>query len=139
LHKTVFLITIIAMSKLAGYMVTWTTYGTWLQGDKRGFVKNGEILPGDESLHKLCENLQKNPTAILNEKEKVIVRDAIVREAERIGHQLEAIVACTNHVHLAARPFRESIESIVNRYKNIATRALRQCDRKGRVWTIGFH
>jgi hypothetical protein len=30
------------MSKTVGYMVTWTTYGTWLQGEKKGFVKDGE-------------------------------------------------------------------------------------------------
>jgi hypothetical protein len=31
-------------------MITFTTYGTWLQGDERGYVKNGRILPGDETL-----------------------------------------------------------------------------------------
>ncbi len=31
------------MGKTLGYMITWTTYGTWLQGDKRGYVKEGEI------------------------------------------------------------------------------------------------
>ena len=29
------------MEKTLGYMITLTTYGTWLQGDKRGYVKNG--------------------------------------------------------------------------------------------------
>ena len=27
------------MSDMVGYMLTWTTYGTWLQGDERGWVK----------------------------------------------------------------------------------------------------
>jgi hypothetical protein len=26
------------MKRIIGYMVTWTTYGSWLQGDKRGLV-----------------------------------------------------------------------------------------------------
>jgi len=38
------IIKISCMSKLVGYMVTWTTYGSWLQGDKRGFVKDGKIF-----------------------------------------------------------------------------------------------
>ncbi len=25
------------MGKVIGYMVTWTTYGTWLQGEEKGF------------------------------------------------------------------------------------------------------
>jgi hypothetical protein len=29
------------MSKIIGYMVTWTTYGSWLPGDERGYVKDG--------------------------------------------------------------------------------------------------
>jgi len=32
------------MEKIIGYMVTFTTYGTWLQGDKRGYVKDGKVL-----------------------------------------------------------------------------------------------
>jgi hypothetical protein len=27
------------MVKTLGYMITFTTHGTWLQGDERGFVK----------------------------------------------------------------------------------------------------
>ena len=33
------------MAKTLGYMITWTTYGTWLQGDERGYVKDGNICP----------------------------------------------------------------------------------------------
>jgi len=29
------------LRRLFGYMLTWTTYGTWVQGDRRGFVKDG--------------------------------------------------------------------------------------------------
>jgi len=31
------------MAKTLGYMITWTTYGTWLQGGEKGFVKNGVV------------------------------------------------------------------------------------------------
>jgi len=30
------------MARMIGYMLTWTTYRTWLQGDKRGYVKDDE-------------------------------------------------------------------------------------------------
>ena len=35
---------------MIAYMVTWTTYGSWLQGDKRGYVKDGQILGGNYNL-----------------------------------------------------------------------------------------
>ena len=54
------------MGKIIGYMVTWTTYGTRLQGDKRGYVKGGEILQGNENIREICQRLQKQPAVILN-------------------------------------------------------------------------
>jgi len=113
------------MGKVIGYMVTWTTYGTWLQGDKRGYVKDGRILEGDQRLLELCKGLQEGQTVKLTKPEKEIVRRAISSESQRIGHKLEALAVCTNHVHLAARPCDRSIERIVSMYKSAGTRALR--------------
>jgi len=126
------------MAKLVGYMLTWTTYGSWLQGDKRGFVRDGEIFPGDETILGLCRKLQKGPTVKLTKQEKAIVETAILKEAERIGHKIEALTVCTNHIHLAARPCDKSIERIVSMYKSAATRELRCYGRTGRIWTRGF-
>lgn len=33
---------VLIMVRMIAYMLTWTTYGTWLQGDKRRYVKDGE-------------------------------------------------------------------------------------------------
>ena len=127
------------MAKLVGYMVTWTTYGTWLQGDKRGYVKDGKVLPGDERILGICKDLQKEPPVKLKKQEKAIIREAILNEAERIGQKLEALVICTNHVHLAVRSCDKSIERIVSMYKSVSTRALRSCGQVGRIWTKGFN
>ncbi|MFH1614793.1 MAG: transposase [Planctomycetota bacterium] len=126
------------MAKLVGYMVTWTTYGSWLQGDRRGYVRNGQILQGDETILQWCKKFQKGPTIQLNKQEKEIVRQSICQEAGRIGQKLEALAVCTNHVHLAVRLSGESIERTVSRYKCVATLALRHNGRSGRIWTTGF-
>ena len=47
------------MAKTVGYMVTWTTYGSWLQGDKRKYVKDGKVLDGDEHIYSLCKKRKK--------------------------------------------------------------------------------
>jgi len=126
------------MPKTFGYMLTWTTYGSWLQGDKRGYVKDGRTLRGDKELVTLCENLQKNHTVKLRHNEKDIVCRAILDEAERIGQTIEALAVCSNHVHLVSRYFPEPIGCTVSRFKNVATTALRKHGRAGRVWTRGF-
>ena len=86
--------------KLIGYMLTWTTYGTWLQGDKRGYVKNGIILSANPKLQTANRNNQKHPTVKLNANLILIVKNAIEKEAERIGQKIYAIAVCSNHVHL---------------------------------------
>ena len=40
------------MAETIGYMLTWTTYGTWLQGELKGFVKNGKARGDNVALRK---------------------------------------------------------------------------------------
>ena len=126
------------MSDIVGYMVTWTTYGTWLQGDRRGYVKNGVVLPENEKIETVNRELQKYDSIILTESEKETIRRVILDEAAAQGHKIHAIAVCTNHVHLIAEPCKLSIEEAVSRYKNKATMSLRKFGRPGRLWTKGF-
>ena len=126
------------MSKIVGYMLTWTTYGSWLPGDKRGYVENGKILSGDESILQRNKERQKSNNVKLNSKEKQIVNKAVLSEAEKIGQQVEALVVYSNHIHILTRPHKKSLEEIVSRYKSITTRALWGNGRMGRIWTKGY-
>lgn len=127
------------MSEITGYMATWTTYGTWLPGDERGYVNNkGQPLKGDKEILQENQERQKSPAVILNLPEKKFVRQTILDEAVRIRHKIIALAVCTNHVHLLAEPHHESIETIIGRYKSITTRDFWQYGRKGKIWTRGF-
>ena len=119
-------------------MVTWSTYGSWLPGDKRGYVEDGKILPGDTKIHERNKQRQKSPTIKLNAVEKKLVTQTILEEAKKINHKVEALVVCSNHVHLLGRPHKESVGKLVGRYKSLAARALWQHGLKGRIWTKGY-
>ena len=125
-------------AKMVGYMVTWTTYGSWLPGDKRGYVKRGKVLPSNPNILKASKSMQKSTTITLNSEQKAIIRRAILQEAGKIGHKIEALAVCTNHIHLVARPFEESIESKISRYKNVAMFALCKNGPVKRIWSRGF-
>ena len=43
-------------------MATWTTYGTWLQGNEKKYVKDGEILQADKELEEANKRQQKSKT-----------------------------------------------------------------------------
>ena len=138
LHIGRFADTIGLMGKMVGYMVTWTTYGTWLQGDKRGYVRDGKVLPSDTGLEEANRKLQKSGPVRLTPKQKRVVEEAVFKEAEQISQEILALAVCSNHVHLVTNSGKESIENTVSRYKNVSTSALKKTGLTKRIWTRGF-
>ncbi len=126
------------MLNTLGYMLTWTTYGTWLQGDKRGYVKKGETLPGDEKLLEANKNAQSEDTFRLNYKQKKIVYDAIMNQANTIGQKVLAIVVYSNHIHIVAEYVPKSVGDIVAYYKTAGRLALKELGISGKIWTTGY-
>ena len=61
-------------------MVTWTTYGTWIRGDKRGWRENGKIYEPNPHLKQIDESQMKGNIVRLNSKEKTVVKEAICKE-----------------------------------------------------------
>ena len=66
------------MQKVLGYMLTWTAYGSWLQGDRRKYVKNGQILDPDPSLERKNKENMKYPKVSLNAAQREIIEKAII-------------------------------------------------------------
>jgi len=125
------------MARTLAYMVTWTTYGTWLQGDRK-YVKNGQILPPNKSLAAAnVRALTKKPVR-LSFHQRQVVEEAIHRQAVRFDQRIYALVVCTNHVHLLAEYIPRPIGIVVQRYKKCAVHSLRGIGIQGRVWTSGF-
>ena len=119
-------------------MVTWTTYGSWLQGNKRGYVKDGKILSQNDKLKSANLKQQKYPIVKLNSEQRQIVKYTIIEEDCRTNHRILAIAVCSNHVHIVASVSDESIEQVVHRYKYSATLALRKFGTQGKIWSRGF-
>jgi len=120
-------------------MVTFTTYGTWLQGDDRGYVKDGEILKGNKALFDSNRRAMKGKSIRFNGRAKEIVRQAILNEAQEMNQKVFAILVWSNHVHVAAGNIDESIGKVVGRYKAAATKALRGAGFTDKVWTKGYN
>jgi len=126
------------MGKMAGYMLTWTTYGSWLQGDRRGYVKDGELLGENPKLREANIKSQGGNKVTLKEQEREIVRKAILHEAKKLGQKIYSLAVCSNHVHLVAGYISGPINEVVGYYKNAARVALQINGFVGRVWTKGY-
>ena len=97
------------------WFLTWTTYGTWLPGDERGFVspkfegdtperRNNEPgRPYDEGradLRRIAENKLAGDPVRLTRAQAEVVRHQFEETARYRGWQLLAGAIMANHVHL---------------------------------------
>lgn len=133
------------MPDALAYLITFTTFGTWLHGDRRGSVDLDHNTPGAPFLDAAPRRVRwervnaRQAPVILDATAREIVRAAIVGVCLYRGWSLHALNVRTNHLHAvvsaAAPP-----ESVMHDFKAYATRALRQ---KGRAadgaspWTAG--
>ena len=128
------------MSRVIGYMVTCTAYGTWLQGDERGWVKGGEVLEGDARVVAVNRKSLKDDPVRFKRREKEIVRKCILEQAQERGDKVRAVSVFSNHVHVVVEGNHEDIKSMVRKFKAGATAALHRagfaCGKK--IWTSGF-
>jgi hypothetical protein len=122
---------------LLGYMLTWTTYGTWLQGEKKGWAKDGKVYRGNSALLEANKQLLKSQPVRLNKKHKQIVHDEINLTANRLGQEVLAVSVYSNHVHLVVNNIDKPAGIVAGIYKRDGTYALKKVDINGNVWTRG--
>ena len=122
------------------YFITWTTYGTWLPGDARGWRKTRK---GDQAprplLEAWCRHRMTESPVLLNETQRAKV-EAVCREHAQVrGWVLHAVSARSNHVHLAVTADKKP-ETVRDQFKANAMRVLRQppdAITNEKVWTSG--
>lgn len=126
------------MAKTLGYMITWTTYGTWLQGDHRGYVKNGSILPENTYLLQANKQLQLQEAVKFSKVQQQIVRQAIIKQAASLGQQIYSLAVKPAHIHLVVQYIPQPISKVVAYYKKSARLALKTEGYNGKLWTRGY-
>ena len=87
-------------SDFVGVFITWTTYGTWLPGDARGWrdSRRGPQLP-DPQLELEARSRMKFAEVRLRPNDRVTVEQAIRTHCHHRGWALHAVNARSNHVH----------------------------------------
>lgn len=125
------------------YLITWTTYGTWLHGDQRGSAdpdhnRHGTPYLSEQSGRARFEASElKHKPVTLNSESRRIVTDTITDHIDHRGWILHALNVRTNHVHVVVSGNAEP-EKMMREFKAWATRRLREAGLVGeetRVWT----
>lgn len=135
------------------WMLTWTTYGSWIPGDARGSTSYthspGEIrkmnnrpgtmpAPSNKSLENYSHEIRKHPVVFLNRSMAEIVAEQLRETAEWRGWQLLIVSIMTTHIHLVLQvPGDPKPSQLLKDLKSYASRRLNQYDpnRSGRWWT----
>jgi REP element-mobilizing transposase RayT len=136
------------------WLISWTCYGTWLPGARRGFVSHVRDEEGNQVIHNTpgtpfdadmpaleahARATMNGPTVRLDQ----AAADAMIaqyQETCRIrGWELEAASVMFNHTHVVLGvPDDPDPESILEMLKSWATRAvkkLRELPPNGTFWT----
>ncbi len=115
------------------YFSTWTTYGTWLPGDGRGWCSRGGIcqLPDPEILN-TAQYRMTETALVLDAIQRRIVEEAIAAHCTIRGWQLHAVNCRSNHVHVVMTAAGVPVDRPREQFKYWGTRRLKEktLDRK---------
>jgi REP element-mobilizing transposase RayT len=113
--------------------VTTTSFGTWLPGDLRGYVRKGVILPGDPKLLELSRQLMKGTPVYFSVAEREQLFDALVAACAEFDYRLSDVTIESWHLHWIIW-HEDAIETVMGRLKT----RMRQRLARGRIWTEGY-
>ena len=122
------------------WLLTWTTYGTWLPGDPRGFVSPVVDQHGREVIHNVpgtpydadaphleawARSRLKSPPIYLSSEQASLLLQQFHETAAFRGWQLLAAAVMSNHVHLVVGvPGDPAPETLLRDFKSYGSRAL---------------
>jgi REP element-mobilizing transposase RayT len=112
------------------YFITFTTYGTWLPGDLRGWVDREhnefgtERLRHDPLFNTIQRNALKHQPVVFDAPMIKVVRSAVLEVCDYRRWQIIRGNVRTNHVHLLVMAAAKA-EKVLGDFKRYATRRLR--------------
>jgi REP element-mobilizing transposase RayT len=145
------------------YLLTWTTYGTWLRGDRRGYVGRslageGPVSPklnvfgtpyqvDDGRTFNWDANAMKGRPVCLTSEQAACAAEALCDLAARVGYDLLCGAVMRDHVHLLVAAHPHGKNEIMRRFKSVSAVRLTQhfghppakagdsLEKGGRWWT----
>ena len=138
------------------WFLTWTTYGTWLPGDERGFVSNVRDGDGPEVKHAepgtpydakqrglayaAREQMVGDPVW-LNREHADALADQFLETARFRGWSIPALAIMANHIHIVVGvPGDPEPETLLRDFKSYGSQRLNRLAGKpksGTWWTAG--
>jgi REP element-mobilizing transposase RayT len=117
----------VPMDDPLAFFLTWTTYGTWLPGDSRGWVnKPGDSCEPEPSRERGAAKRMTEPALTLDVPQRRIIEDTIAAHCRIRGWHLHAVNARTQHVHVVVTAPGRDPEVVMDQFKAWCTRKLKE-------------
>src|SRR6185503_10865327 len=97
--------------------VTTTSHGTWLPGEMRGYVRKGQILPGDPNLLELSRKLLKTAPVYFTPAERNRLFAALMAACAEFQYRLSDVAIESWHLHWILFHGDDAIETVTGRLK----------------------
>src|SRR5438105_1204310 len=89
------------MPEALAYFITWTTYGSWLPGDERGWVLAGKGVQAPDLLRReKASALMTEGALVLTPEQRLVVEKTVAEHCLIRSWQLHIVNCRTNHVHV---------------------------------------
>ncbi len=126
------------------FFLTWTTYGSWLPGDRRGWVDGrGGMHVAEPPRTVLARRRMAEEPLALDVDQRAAVAEAITTHGRVRGWHIHAVECRTQHTHVVVTAVGRDPDDVMRQFKSWATRALRRhageqgCSSRTRWWTEG--
>lgn len=115
------------MNLAIAYFSTWTTYGTWLPGDERGWFQSGAGWREPDQLRAFAAALRMTTEAvILDPEQRALVERVVAQHADFRGWKMYAVNCRTNHVHVVVSAPDRTLELPREQFKSWTNRRLKE-------------
>jgi len=114
------------------FLLTWTTYGTWLPGDERGWMDYGLGAQLPDPILKLeAQARMTNDACLLDVEQRRLIEATITDHCRIRGWQLHAVNCRTNHVHVIVSANRDP-KKVRDQFKAWGARKLNELEYRRR-------
>lgn len=124
------------MSDTRAIMLTMTTYGTWLRGDRRGWIDRGIVMLPDPEIEQADRGRMRHPPFLFHRNQMLNIGEMMGRAlVERLAQVVLAVAVQRWHVHFVVDGARQPVGAIVKCAKDSVRYGLKP----GRpVWGTGY-
>lgn len=117
------------------FFLTWVTYGTWLPGDERGWIKRQRGWQSPDPMREYEAQISMTEDAcLLSQRQRDAVEGQIRETCAHRGWLLHAVSCRSNHVHVVVHASDTNPDKIRADLKAWTARRLQQFDMDRTNW-----